>query len=314
MASVTNGLFDQALYQMAEADIKRGDDEGARGRGGQNPALVSGQLPRGPRAAFGGGEVEPAARSSWTCSSGRPIRRLPPEAEYAIARTYDYEGDWNAAIRHYDAWVTNHAGDPLLPEVEFHLALAMRRREWEPMRWRIHQFCRPLSQQFARAVGAKLGGGLLLQPAGISRGRNQLSGVVSKSFRKPAIWLFKRAFGPGERRWRTRRSTTPASIIFSRWSTTPTRRRRWPRKAFSRWATRFPTISGQPDQRNISDRRHRRRQQTDQWRAHQRHRRRGAWPAGGLLHALGGPEIGHQCLCQRRPDVSDDCQFSGRPM
>ena len=27
--------------------------------------------------------------------------------EYAIARTYDHEGDWHAAIRHYTQWVTN---------------------------------------------------------------------------------------------------------------------------------------------------------------------------------------------------------------
>ena len=47
-----------------------------------------------------------------------------PEVEYDIARTYDHEGDWIAAIRHYDTWVTNHPGNPLLPEVEFYRALA----------------------------------------------------------------------------------------------------------------------------------------------------------------------------------------------
>jgi hypothetical protein len=44
--------------------------------------------------------------------------------EYAIARTYDYEGNWNTAIAQYKQWETNHPGDALLPEVEFHLALA----------------------------------------------------------------------------------------------------------------------------------------------------------------------------------------------
>jgi tetratricopeptide (TPR) repeat protein len=49
---------------------------------------------------------------------------LLSELDYAIARTYDYAGDWNAAIAHYQQWETNHAGDTRLPEVEFHLALA----------------------------------------------------------------------------------------------------------------------------------------------------------------------------------------------
>jgi tetratricopeptide (TPR) repeat protein len=48
---------------------------------------------------------------------------LLSKVEFAIARTYDYEGNWNAALAQYKQWETNHAGDSLLPEVEFHLAL-----------------------------------------------------------------------------------------------------------------------------------------------------------------------------------------------
>ena len=48
-----------------------------------------------------------------------------PELEYAIARTHDYEGHWTEAITRYKQWETNHAGDSLLPEVDFHLALAL---------------------------------------------------------------------------------------------------------------------------------------------------------------------------------------------
>jgi tetratricopeptide (TPR) repeat protein len=123
MASVTNELFAQALYQIVEADINVGDDQGAWAAvdkilrwfpgnelGDRGNLLVGVKLNR--RQVF----IDLLKRS--------PNSPLAAEAEYDIARTYDNEGDWNSAIQRYDGWVTNHPDDPLLPEVEFYRALA----------------------------------------------------------------------------------------------------------------------------------------------------------------------------------------------
>jgi tetratricopeptide (TPR) repeat protein len=134
---VTNTFFDLALYQIAEADIHNGDDEGARvavdkilrwypgsyfgDRGsllrGENLILMGEDLNRKTNYA--------KAREVFLGVLARsPHSPLLPEVEYAIARTHDYEGQWSEAIAGYKQWETNHAGDSLLPEVEFHLALA----------------------------------------------------------------------------------------------------------------------------------------------------------------------------------------------
>ncbi len=127
---VTNALFDLALYQIAEADIYRGDDEGAAaavekilrwypgsGYADRGSLLLGEDLNRKYDYAKAR-EVFAGLRER---SPDSPLR---PQVEYAIARTYDHEGNWNTAIAHYQHWETNHAGDSLLPEVEFHLALA----------------------------------------------------------------------------------------------------------------------------------------------------------------------------------------------
>ncbi len=123
MASVTNKLFDQALYQIVEADINLGDDEGARAAADK----ILRWFPNsdlGDRGLLLLGEKLNRREVFTDLLKRSPNSPLAPEVEYDIARTYDHEGDWNAAIRHYDAWVTNHPGNPLLPEVEFHRALA----------------------------------------------------------------------------------------------------------------------------------------------------------------------------------------------
>jgi len=128
--SVTNALFDRALYQIAEADFRRGDTEGAREAvtkilkwypvsyfGDRGLLLMGEDLNRKPDYA--------SARAVFTnLLEHSPHSPLAPEVQYAIARTYDHEGNWNEAIRHYNQWETNNAGDSLRPEVEFHLALA----------------------------------------------------------------------------------------------------------------------------------------------------------------------------------------------
>jgi tetratricopeptide (TPR) repeat protein len=123
MVSVTNELFDQALYQIVETDIHLGDDEGAR-------AATDKILRWFPRSDLGDrgllllGKKLDRRQVFMDLLKRSPNSPLAPEVEYDIARTFDHEGDWNEAIRHYDAWVTNRPGNPLLPEVEFYRALA----------------------------------------------------------------------------------------------------------------------------------------------------------------------------------------------
>src|SRR5208337_2914957 len=55
-----------------------------------------------------------------------PKTPLLPEVQYAIARTYEQEGNWPEALREYDRWVSRHATNAplLLPQVEYARALA----------------------------------------------------------------------------------------------------------------------------------------------------------------------------------------------
>jgi tetratricopeptide (TPR) repeat protein len=130
LPEVTNGFFDLALYQMAQADIQRGDPEGASAAvekilrwypvsyfGDQGSLLMGEDLNRRYDYA--------KARQVFLGLRERsPHSPLLSKVEYAIAQTYDYEGNWKEAMALYKQWETNHVGDPLLPEVEFHLALA----------------------------------------------------------------------------------------------------------------------------------------------------------------------------------------------
>jgi TolA-binding protein len=130
LPEVTNAFFDLALYQLAEADLQRGDEAGAG-------AAVDKILRWYPGSYFGergsllmGEDLNRrydyarARRVFLGLRERSPHSPLLSAVEYAIALTYDYEGNWNAAITQYKQWETNHAGDALLPEVEFHLALA----------------------------------------------------------------------------------------------------------------------------------------------------------------------------------------------
>jgi TolA-binding protein len=47
-----------------------------------------------------------------------------PEVRLAVARTFELEGDWETAVRQYDAWVGEYTLHPSLPSAEFFRALA----------------------------------------------------------------------------------------------------------------------------------------------------------------------------------------------
>jgi TolA-binding protein len=129
--AISNGLFDLALYQLAEADIQRGDNDGAR-------VAVKKILNWFPGSYFGDrglllvgedldsrkGDYAAARKVFHDVAERSPGSPLAAEAQYAVARTYDHERNWPAAIGQYSQWITNYSHHPLLPEVEFALGWA----------------------------------------------------------------------------------------------------------------------------------------------------------------------------------------------
>jgi tetratricopeptide (TPR) repeat protein len=130
MPGVTNGLFDEALYQIVAADLNLGDVPGAS-------AAAQKILTWYPGSFFGdlsllsiGEDFDrkynyAMARQIFTDLLQRsPHSTNAPEVEFAIARLYAHERNWPAALRAYGQWETNHPLDARLPEVEFFLAQA----------------------------------------------------------------------------------------------------------------------------------------------------------------------------------------------
>jgi tetratricopeptide (TPR) repeat protein len=134
MPAVTNKLFDQALYQIAEAEINRTNETAAA-------AAVEKILRWYPDSYFGdrgllleakywnGNYNYPMAREVFTQLLARaPQTPLLAEVQYAIGRTYDHEGNWSAAVATYNQWMTNHPGHPRLPGWSFTWRWTMTRK------------------------------------------------------------------------------------------------------------------------------------------------------------------------------------------
>ncbi len=127
---VRESLFDQVLLQLVRVGIEQGDVPGASSAMNQALAwfpesssserslwLVGQELIRGRQQA--------AARSVFTNFVRRfPDRPLLPKVELAIARTYFHEGDWPAAIREYEGWLSRYQTNELRPRAEFNRAWA----------------------------------------------------------------------------------------------------------------------------------------------------------------------------------------------
>jgi len=133
MASVTNQLFDLALYQLVQANLRLGDGEAAlaaadhilnwfpiSGYGGQSVLLI-GEVSSNQKTNY------QAARTAFQrLLEQYPLTPFWPEIQLAIARTYEQEGDWTNAFNLY----ASLEGDPhfatnaLRSQAEFSLALA----------------------------------------------------------------------------------------------------------------------------------------------------------------------------------------------
>jgi len=129
MESVTNGLFDQALYQIVQASLARNDQAGAL------DALQK-ILDWYPNSLFGDrGQLLIGESTRYDYAMARRVfnellKRSPqtpllPKVQYAIARTYEQEGNWPEALREYNLWLSRYATNAplLLPQVEYSRAL-----------------------------------------------------------------------------------------------------------------------------------------------------------------------------------------------
>jgi TolA-binding protein len=128
LPAVTNSLFDLALYKIIEASLALGDETQASDAAAKIMAWFPTSYYGGPGLLLLGEDLTrktnyAAARQEFMALLNKPTN-LKPDAEYAIARTYDLEGNWAAALPLYNRWVTNYPQSPLLPRVEFDRALA----------------------------------------------------------------------------------------------------------------------------------------------------------------------------------------------
>lgn len=125
--SVQRDLAGGALYQVLRTSLALNDTTAAAdaftkifgmfsdGELGQGSALLYGESladPRQARALFQ--QLAPKF-------SGSP---LEPQLRLAVARTYEQEPDWAAAITNYAAWVHDFATNSLRPQVDYALAQA----------------------------------------------------------------------------------------------------------------------------------------------------------------------------------------------
>ncbi len=130
LASVTNNLFEPALYQMARAGIGETNLTAAS----EAVQRLLERFPDGPNgqpSLFLLGEAQDRtgmaedARKTFNDFIARwPESRLRPEVDLAIASTYEQENDWTNAVNRLYAWVAANTNHPALPRAEFQLARA----------------------------------------------------------------------------------------------------------------------------------------------------------------------------------------------
>ena len=140
MAGVTNQLFDLALYQLVQANIKLGHEAEATaamehitnwfpisGFGGQSLLLI------GDDAANRKTNY-PAARDTYQqLLNAYPDTPLRLQVQLHIARTYEQQGDWTNVTNAYASLEDSpgFATNSLRPQVEFYLALACAKADQE---------------------------------------------------------------------------------------------------------------------------------------------------------------------------------------
>ena len=128
---VNKTLAPQALYQTVRACMELGDMSGTTNALAQILTVYPTSTLAGNSVLLAGEELsdlqQPAAARALfeKFEELYPDSSLRPEAELALARTYEQETNWPAAIGIYDRWVKQYPNHtPLLPEVEYARAWA----------------------------------------------------------------------------------------------------------------------------------------------------------------------------------------------
>ena len=127
---VMKSLEQRALYQILRADLELRDQAGAetalRGLlekypGGEDAApglLLAGE-------GFSDfGAPKPARAALQKFETQFPDSPLKPEVAFAVARTFEDEQDWPAAVAQHRAWLKDYPTNSLLPKVQFALGRA----------------------------------------------------------------------------------------------------------------------------------------------------------------------------------------------
>ena len=129
-AAVKNDLFEPALYQILRANLEQTNLPAATEAMKKILEWFPGGL-LGDRSMLLVGEgwsrrQNPAmARGVFSDFIARlPHSPLLPEVKLALARTYERETNWPAALANYEAWVAVYTNSPSLPRAAFSLAWA----------------------------------------------------------------------------------------------------------------------------------------------------------------------------------------------
>ena len=127
---VAKALGDRAFYQILRVDIELADTNGAAAAMAKmlekfpasdladNAQLLLGEAFSDYRMPSKAREVlQPFAKMF-------PGSPLLPQVELALARMFEREANWPAAIANYAAWLQNHSTNELFPQVQYSLARA----------------------------------------------------------------------------------------------------------------------------------------------------------------------------------------------
>ena len=129
-ASVLRSLGDRALYQIVRVNLELKDRAGAE-------AALNELFDRFPKTGMAENSLLLAAESFSDFSSPSvaremlrsfaekfPASPLRPEAEFALARTFEREQNWDAAVTNHDAWLQSFPTNRLRPQVIYAQAWA----------------------------------------------------------------------------------------------------------------------------------------------------------------------------------------------
>ncbi|MCX6896796.1 MAG: tetratricopeptide repeat protein, partial [Verrucomicrobia bacterium] len=123
--AVRDGLVEPALYQIVRASLAVGNTAGATNALAKilsaypaGSVCDCGMLLTGEKLNRTGDPA--AARRIFTAALEKfPKSPLAPETRLAVARTFEQEQNWPAAIAEYDRWLADFAGHEARPRAEF---------------------------------------------------------------------------------------------------------------------------------------------------------------------------------------------------